>query len=39
MRSNREAKKPKKAATAAAKSPVSGFTTPPTKIGKSGKKG
>lgn len=37
MRSNREAKKPKKAATAA-KAPVSGFTQPPTKVGKGGKK-
>jgi hypothetical protein len=38
MRSNREAKKPKKTATAAAKAPVSGFTQPPVKVGKGGKK-
>jgi hypothetical protein len=39
MRSNREAKKPKKAATAAKGKPaVSGFTQPPTNVGKGGKK-
>jgi hypothetical protein len=38
MRSNREAKKPKKTAPAAAKPAVSGFTQPPVKVGKAGKK-